>query len=106
MSFISAYWVAWLVAGAVAAAIPVIIHMIHTARAPEVPFPTLRFLKTAAEKTARRRRLENILLMILRMLLFAGLAFALSRPFLSEAFGLFAEQQGGTAVLDRSGCLC
>lgn len=99
MSFISAYWVAWLVAGAVAAAIPVIIHMIHTARAPEVPFPTLRFLKTAAEKTARRRRLENILLMILRMLLFAGLAFALSRPFLSEAFGLFAEQQGGTAVL-------
>jgi hypothetical protein len=99
MSFISAYWVAWLVAGAVAAAIPVIIHMIHTARAPEVPFPTLRFLKTAAEKTARRRRLENILLMILRMLLFAGLAFALSRPFLSEAFGLFAEQQGGAAVL-------
>ncbi|MBM4020048.1 MAG: VWA domain-containing protein [Planctomycetes bacterium] len=99
MSFISAYWAAWLVAGAVAAAIPVIIHMIHTARAPEVPFPTLRFLKTAAEKTARRRRIENILLMILRMLLLAILAFALSRPFLSEAFGLFAEQKSGAAVL-------
>ena len=99
MSFVSTYWVAWLAAAAAAAAIPVIIHMIHTARAPEVPFPTLRFLKTAAEKTARRRRIENILLMILRMLLFAGLALALSRPFLSEAFGLFAEQSSGVAVL-------
>jgi len=98
--FLTGGWAAyWLAAAALAAAIPVLIHMIHTARAPEVPFPTLRFLKTAAEKTARRRRLENILLMILRMLLFAGLAFALSRPFLSEAFGLFAEQEGGAAVL-------
>jgi hypothetical protein len=99
MRFISSLWWAWLVAGAMAAAIPVIIHMIHTTRAPEVPFPTLRFLKTAAEKTARRRRIENVLLMLLRMLLFAALAFALSRPFLSEAFGLFDEQRSGAAVL-------
>jgi hypothetical protein len=99
MNFLSSLWWVWLVAGAAAAAIPVIIHMIHTARAPEVPFPTLRFLKTAAEKTARRRRIENLFLMILRMLLFAGLAFALSRPFLSEAFGLFDEQKSGAAVL-------
>jgi len=99
MNFLSSLWWVWLVAGALAAAIPVIIHMIHTARAPEVPFPTLRFLKTAAEKTARRRRIENVLLMLLRMLLFAALAFALSRPFLSEAFGLFDEQKSGAAVL-------
>ena len=99
MNFLSSFWVGWLVAGAAAAAIPVIIHMIHTARAPEVPFPTLRFLKTAAEKTARRRRIENLFLMILRMLLFAALALALARPFLSETFGLFNEQQSGAAVL-------
>ena len=99
MDFISTYWVAWLAAGAASAGIPVIIHMIHTARAPEVPFTTLRFLKTAAEKTARRRRIENILLMILRMLLFAVLAFALSRPFLAQEFGLFANEKAGAAVL-------
>jgi hypothetical protein len=99
MSFITTYWAAWLVAGAVAATIPVIIHMIHLARAPEVPFPTLRFLKSAAEKTARRRRIENILLMILRMLLFALLAFALSRPFLQQEFALFDEQKNSAAVL-------
>ncbi len=97
--FVSSWWLAWLAAGAAAAAIPVVIHLIHTARAPQVPFPTLRFLKSAAEKTARRRRLENILLLILRMLLFAVLAWALARPFLSEEFGLFAAEGRGAAVI-------
>jgi len=97
--FVSSWWVAWLAAGAAAAAIPVIIHMIHTTRAPQVPFPTLRFLKTAAERTARRRRVENILLMILRMLLFAMLALALARPFSSREFGLFGAGESGAAVI-------
>ena len=99
MDFISSWWVAWLGAGAAAASVPVIIHMIHLAKAPELPFPTLRFLKSAAEKTARRRKLENIFLMLLRMLLFALLAFALSRPFLSENFDLFGEQPSSAAVI-------
>jgi hypothetical protein len=99
MNFLSTSWVAWLVAGAAAAAIPVIIHLIHTARAPQVPFPTLRFLKSAAQKTARRRYLENILLMLLRMALFAVLAVALARPFVSESYGLFADTQSTAAVL-------
>jgi hypothetical protein len=99
MSFVSSFWAAWLVAGAVAVTIPVIIHMIHLARAPQVPFPTLRFLKSAAERTARRRRLENILLMVLRVFLFGLLAFALSRPFFKERFSLFEEQRSSAAVL-------
>jgi len=99
MDFISSWWAAWLGAGAAAASIPVVIHMIHMAKAPELPFPTLRFLKSAAEKTARRRKLENIFLMILRMLLFALLALALSRPFLSEDFDLFGERPTSAAVI-------
>ena len=99
MSFVTQLWWLWLGAGAAAAAIPLVIHMIHTSRAPEVPFPTLRFLKSASEKTARRRRIENLLLMILRMLLFALLAFALARPFLSERFGLLESEKVGAAVL-------
>lgn len=99
MPFVSPWWPVWLAAGAVAAAIPVVIHLIHTARAPQVFFPTLRFLKSAAEKTARRRRIENLLLMILRMLLFAILAWALARPFLSRQFGLFSGPGRGAAVI-------
>jgi hypothetical protein len=99
MSFISSYWVAWMAAAAAAAAVPVVIHLIHTSRAPEVPFPTLRFLKSAAQKTARRRYLENLLLLVLRMLLFAGLGVALARPFVSDTFGLFAESPTSAAVI-------
>jgi hypothetical protein len=99
MNFLSTSWATWLLAGAAAAAIPVIIHLIHTARAPKVPFPTLRFLKSAAQKTAKRRYLENILLMLLRMALFAVLAVALARPFVSESYGLFADTQSTAAVL-------
>lgn len=63
--------------GAATAAIPVILHMIYKVRAPKLLFSTLRFLKIAASKTAHRRRIQNWLLLILRMLLFAGLAVGL-----------------------------
>jgi len=99
MDFISTWWVAWAAAGVAGAAIPVVIHMIHQTRAPEVPFPTLRFLRSAAERTARRRKVENLFLMILRMLLFGLLAFALSRPFLSRDFSLLGETSSSAAVL-------
>jgi len=63
--------------GAATAAIPVILHMIYRVRAPKLLFSTLRFLKIAADKTAHRRRIQNWLLLLLRMLLFAGLAMGL-----------------------------
>jgi len=104
--FVSAWWGAWLAAGAAAMAVPILIHLIHQARAPRVPFPTLRFLRSAAERTARRRRFENLLLLLVRLLLFAVLAAALARPFMSKAFGLFGPgAPGSTAaciVLDNS----
>jgi len=102
--FVSAWATAWLAAGAVSVSIPILIHLLHKARAPTVPFPTLRFLRSAAEKTARRRRLENLLLLAVRLLLFALLAFALARPFLSREFGLFGSNPSAAAciVLDNS----
>jgi len=104
--FVSAWATAWLAAGAASVSIPILIHLLHKARAPTVPFPTLRFLRSAAEKTARRRRLENLLLLAVRLLLFALLAFALARPFLSREFGLFGAGAPGSAaaciVLDNS----
>ena len=101
--FVSTWWGAWLAAGAAAMAVPILIHLIHQARAPRVPFPTLRFLRSAAERTARRRRLENVLLLLVRLLLFAVLAGALARPFMSKAFGLFGGSSTAACfVLDNS----
>jgi len=88
------------------AGVPVVIHMIHRRQAPRVLFSTLRFLRISVERTARRRRIEDLLLLILRSLLFFLLAFALAKPFF-RAGGAF----GGTAdtsiaiVLDNSASL-
>ena len=49
----------WLLLGLLAFAIPWVLHLLSAVRAPEVYFPTLRFLKISMEKTARRRRLNG-----------------------------------------------
>lgn len=85
--------------GTAAATIPLVLHLIHTTRAPQAPFPTLRFLRLAAEKTARRRRVQNVFLLALRMLLFALLAVALARPFVSPDVALLGGGGGLAAVL-------
>jgi hypothetical protein len=48
-----------LLIGAVAAAIPVALHLLASARAREVAFPTLRFVRRSMQRTARRRRVHN-----------------------------------------------
>lgn len=70
----------WLLSGLLAAAIPVILHLLSNIRAQETPFPTLRFLQVSLEKTARRRRVQHWLLMALRMALLAVLALAVAQP--------------------------
>lgn len=67
--------------GASLALIPVIIHLVYQRRGPRVYFSTLRFLKLCVRRTARRRRIENLLLLIFRMVLFGLLAVALAEPF-------------------------
>lgn len=90
-------------AGAAAMAIPLVIHLLARQRAPERPFSTLRFLRRSVEKTARRRRFRDVLLMLVRMAVVGFLAFALSRPFLTGAGGLFRDRTTAVAiVLDNS----
>ena len=51
---------------ALAAAIPIALHLLHHQKAKDMPFPTLRFLKISVQKTRRRKRVQDVLLMILR----------------------------------------
>ncbi len=88
----------WLLLGLLAAAIPVLLHLLSSVRAPEVYFPTLRFLQVSMEKTARRRRLEHWLLLLIRSLLLAFLAMAVAEPFLRAA-GAFGPGANTAAVL-------
>jgi len=88
--------------GTASAAIPIILHMIYRRRAPRIRFSTLRFIRASAERTARRRRIRDWLLLFLRSAAIFCLALALTAPPL-RAFGLSARGDLAAAVvLDNS----
>lgn len=88
--------------GALVAVIPVIIHLFYQRRAPQVFFSTIRFLQLCVRKTARRKRIENLLLLIFRMALFGLLAMALARPFLRSSLAGGSGPASTLIVLDNS----
>ena len=65
---------------ALAALVPLVIHLLHRQRVVIVEFPSLEFLRTLLRKRSRRFQLRQILALILRMLLIVFLALALSHP--------------------------
>jgi len=92
----------YLLLGTVAGGIPIIIHMIHKRKAPKVPFPTLRFLKASNERTSRRQKIQDLLLLAMRVLLFFLLGLALAQPFLgSRRWGL-GQRIHAVIILDNS----
>ena len=68
--------------GIVAASLPVIIHLIHRQKRKRVPFSTLQFLLQTDRRSARKYRLVDFLLLLLRVLTILLLALALSQPVL------------------------
>ncbi|MBM4044700.1 MAG: VWA domain-containing protein [Planctomycetes bacterium] len=90
--------------GVLTAGIPLIIHLIYKKKAPKVLFSTLRFLRISVERTSHRQKIQDLLLLLLRMALFALLAIALARPFIRSG-ALFKGRGAGAAVaiiLDNS----
>ena len=89
----------WLL-GLLAASIPLIIHLFHRSRASRLLFSTLRFLRIAVERTRRRRRIENLFLLVLRSVLLALLAIGLAGPV------IYGKGAASVAViLDNSGSM-
>jgi len=88
--------------GTLFAGVPLAIHLMHRRHGRTVPWPSLRFLKASNRRTARRRQIEQLLLLILRMALMAFLSIALSRPVI-RAFGVGSGgETAAVIVLDNS----
>jgi hypothetical protein len=68
---------------AAAAAIPIAIHLLSRRRFDEVPWAAMDFLMAALRKHARRMRLEQLLLLLIRASILALLGIALANPVLS-----------------------
>ncbi|HUS93234.1 MAG TPA: BatA domain-containing protein [Phycisphaerae bacterium] len=102
MSLALSFTTPLLLLGLLAAGIPFVLHLLSSVRAQDMMFPTLRFLRMSMEKTARRRRLQHWLLLILRAALFALLALAVAEP-ISRATGgwLSGQRYAAAIVLDN-----
>jgi hypothetical protein len=78
MTFLNAI----MLLGLAAVAIPIIIHILNRRKARVVEWGAMQFLEASLASRNRRILFEELVLMALRCLLLAALAFALARPFL------------------------
>lgn len=66
----------WALVGLVAAALPLLLHLVQKREAPEVLFPAIRYLEDATRDQHRRLKFRHWLLLILRTLLIIALVMA------------------------------
>jgi uncharacterized membrane protein len=71
-------WETTLLAAAGAASIPIVIHLLHRRRFQIVPWAAMRFLLQAQRQNIRRLRLEQLLLLAVRLLLVLLLVAAMA----------------------------
>ena len=85
--------------GAIAAAVPVLVHLVRRTRAPRVPFPSLMFLRKIEQKTIRRRKLRNLLLLLVRCAALLLLALAFARPYFTGSTPVSASADHTSSVI-------
>ena len=93
-----------LLFGLAAVSVPIIIHLLNRRKFQKVVWAAMRFIQTSVERNQRRMRVEDMILLALRCLLLALLAFALARPaFKNAGSDLFGESKvTGVVILDNS----
>lgn len=84
----------FLLLGLVAAAIPILLHLLNLRKLRTIEFSTLHFLKELQKTKIRRLKIKQLLLLLLRTLLVLLVVLAFARPTLT---GTFAANAGGKA---------
>lgn len=85
-------------AGLTALSLPLIFHLVRRTPRGRQDFSSLMFLAPTPPRLTRRSRLDQFLLLALRLTALALLAFAFARPFLREAAALSMEGLPGRRV--------
>jgi len=95
-----------LLFGISAVSVPIIIHILNRRKFQKIVWAAMRFVRIAMEKNQRRIQWEDIILLIIRCVLVALIAFALARPMLSwggKAVGaLGASKVTAVVMIDNS----
>ncbi|MCY2958643.1 MAG: BatA domain-containing protein [Planctomycetota bacterium] len=96
---------AGIVAGAALALVPLVIHILNRRRHKPMRWAAMRFVQAAHKRTRRRVRMENWLLLLLRMSAIALLALVIARPFTgndSPLAGITETRRDLVVILDGS----
>ncbi|MEO8295884.1 MAG: BatA and WFA domain-containing protein, partial [Gemmatimonadota bacterium] len=70
----------WVLAGLVAAGVPILLHLIQRREPPVIIFPAVRYLVDTTREHQKRLKLRNWLLLIIRTLLIIALVLAAAGP--------------------------
>jgi hypothetical protein len=85
--------------GALAAGIPILVHLVRRTRAQKIQFPSLMFLRKIEQKVVRKRKLRNLLLLLMRCLALLLLALAFARPYLTSQNAAAAISSSPSSVI-------
>ncbi len=93
------------IAGLLAIAIPIIVHLVHRERKEPLAFPSLMFLRRVPFRSAKRQRIRYWLLFLTRVAALILIATAFARPWVRRDLPAAAGTRGGKDVVvmvDRS----
>jgi hypothetical protein len=85
--------------GLLAAGLPLAVHLINRRKAVRRPFPAMKFLLQSNRRESTGIKVRQWLLMALRILVIALLAFALAKPFVLSSSGVTASDRLPTAIV-------
>ncbi|HUD98431.1 MAG TPA: BatA domain-containing protein [Bryobacteraceae bacterium] len=74
----------WALAGLAVLGLPLWLHLLKKHKSTPLPFSSLMFFERRTQSSIKHRRLQYLLLLALRMAVFALLAFAFARPYLQS----------------------
>lgn len=88
-----------LLFGALLGAIPIIIHLLNKTKYKVEPFGAMMFLVASIKARARRIKIQQLILLLMRILFFVFLAMALARPVILPKFGTSGNQPVSNVLL-------
>ncbi|MDC0088299.1 BatA domain-containing protein [Akkermansiaceae bacterium] len=89
--------------GLLAAAIPIVVHLLNRRRHRTVKWAAMEFLLKATRESRGKKKLKHLIILACRALAVAALIFAISRPLIGGFFGWGSQRVDNIVlILDRS----
>ncbi|MBK6931659.1 MAG: BatA domain-containing protein [Saprospirales bacterium] len=89
-------------AAAAAVAIPIIIHLFYFRRFKKVYFTNVRFLQEVKDITSNRRKLRNLLVLLMRCLAIVFLVLAFAQPYMPRTSEVRQGEKSVSVFVDNS----